>query len=256
MRGAGCVIPAAGDGLRLGGPRRKPFVTLSGAPLIVHALRACERATTIESVVVVAHAADQEAMRRLVAAQRLRKVRAVVPGGASRAESVRLGVAALPAPVAWVAIHDAARPCVRPALFDAAVAEARRCGAVACGLPASVTVKAVDAARQVRLTLDRESLWFLQTPQVCRRDWLLEAMARAGERLASFPDDVSILEWAGFPVRMVPGDPWNLKVTTREDLVLAEAILKAQQGGGGRLQATSSKRHAFRKKTEGVTPAA
>ena len=229
MRRVGCVIPAAGEGLRLGGPRRKPFVTLFSAPLVLHVLRACERAAAIESIVVAAHPDDASAMRRLVARQRLRKVHTIVAGGASRAESVRLGLDALPPQVTLVAIHDAARPCVTPALLNGAVAQASRDGAVACGLPASVTVKAVDDARHVRLTLDRESLWFVQTPQVCRRDWLLEAMARAEKRLASFPDDVSILEWAGFPVRMVPGDPWNLKVTTREDLVLAEAILRRRR---------------------------
>ena len=76
------------------------------------------------------------------------------------------------------------------------------------------------------LTLDRDSLWFVQTPQAARREWLMEALSRTNGLLAHFPDDASILEWAGFPVTMIPGDPMNIKVTTPEDLMLAEAILK------------------------------
>ena len=126
------------------------------------------------------------------------------------------------------------------------------------GLPASVTVKAAEADGTVRLTLDREHLWFMQTPQAFRREWMAQALEAVERRngppagpkgrrrgaapaclqddvaagrqadLSEYPDDASIVEAAGFPVRIVPGDPWNLKVTTRHDLVLAETILKAR----------------------------
>ena len=146
-------------------------------------------------------------------------------GGASRAESVAKGFALVPKEAGWVLVHDGARPCVTPQVIRRAVASARRWGAVACGLPSALTLKAVDEQGVVRVTLDREHIWAMQTPQVFRREWFAEALARIGGRLDGCSDDVAVLEAAGFPVRVVPGDPLNLKVTMREDLLVAEAIL-------------------------------
>lgn len=224
-RDVAAVIPAAGRGERLDRRLRKAFVAINGAPLIVHTLRVFERAPVISSVVVVAHPDDGARMRRLLRRAGVRKVTAVVAGGASRAESVARGVAALPAAVRWVVVHDGARPCLSADVLAQAVRAATRAGAVACALPASLTVKAVDKKEQVRLTLDRDALRFVQTPQVFRRDWFVDALRRVNGALAQFPDDVAILEQAGYPVRLIAGDPWNIKVTTRKDLVLAEAIL-------------------------------
>lgn len=221
-------MPAAGQGRRLGSRQRKAFVPLADEPLILHVLRALQATPAIGWIVVVAHPEDLLRMRRLVQRQRLRRVSAVVAGGPSRARSVVRGVAALPSAAKWLVIHDGARPCVTPSLMTSVIRHAKRSGAAACGLPASVTVKAVDESGAVRLTLDREALWFVQTPQAFRRDWFQEALKRAGEECEAMPDDVSFLEWAGFPVRMVPGDPLNIKVTTREDLLLAEFILRRQ----------------------------
>ena len=110
-------------------------------------------------------------------------------------------------------------------LLDRTLRAAKRHGAVACGTPASLTVKAVDGAGAVRLTLDRAHLWFVQTPQVFRRDWLGHALAQTNGTLAQFTDDAAIVEAAGYPVQMVEGDPYNLKVTTKKDLRIVQAIL-------------------------------
>jgi 2-C-methyl-D-erythritol 4-phosphate cytidylyltransferase len=236
-RDVGAVVPAAGKGTRLGGRQAKAFVPLSGTPLILHALRALQEAPAIGWIAVVVRPEDRAHMQRLVRRDHLTKVSAIVRGGTSRASSVVRGVDALPPDAQWVVIHDGARPCVTRRLIERTALHAKRYGAVACGLPASLTVKAVDGHQQVRLTLDREGLWFVQTPQAFRRDWLSETLARlrqarsngAGADLMSqFPDDAALLEWAGFAVRMVPGDPLNIKVTTPEDVVLAEAILRSR----------------------------
>ena len=224
----GVVVPAAGRGERLGGRMAKAFVLLAGRPLVCHTLAAFQRAPQVSSVVLVVRSEDQARMQQLVRHERFTKVRAVVLGGASRAVSVTRGVAALPAEARWVVVHDAARPCVTPALIATIIQQVKRHGAVACGLRSPVTVKAVDAHDQVRLTLDRESLWLIQTPQAFRRDWFADALANVNGTLEGFPDDVAILEWAGFPVRVVPGDPLNIKVTTSEDLLLAETILRSR----------------------------
>lgn len=238
-RDVGVVVPAAGDGARLKRGVRKAFVPLNGQPLVWHALRVLQATPVISVIVIAAHAEDQRRMQRLVRRARLTKVTAIIAGGASRAESVARGIAALPSSVQWVVVHDGARPCVTSALVTQIIQHAKRYGAAACGLPMSLTVKAVDQAGVVRMTLDRESLWAVQTPQAFRRIWFQEAWQRVtqeGVKPASpalgerFPDDVSVLEWAGFPVRMVPGQAWNVKVTRPEDLTLARAILHARNG--------------------------
>ena len=223
------MIPAAGSGLRFGTRMPKAFVTVAGAPLVIQTLRAFQASPEIEWIVVAAPPAHHARLRRLVARQRVKKLHAVVAGGPNRSASVAAGVAALPPEAEWVMIHDGARPCVTPSLIRSTVQAVKRFGAVACGLPAPMTVKAVDAHHAVRLTLERDSLWCVQTPQAFRRAWLEQALALAGRGLEQFPDDAAILEWAGFPVRMIPGDPLNIKVTTKDDLIVAEAILKRRR---------------------------
>lgn len=224
--GVGAVIPAAGTGARVGGRTSKAFIPLGGVPLIIHTLRVIQGAPSIRWIVVVARAEDRARVQQLLRRHRMTKVSAVVAGGPSRASSVARGVAALPPEAAWVVVHDGARPCVSRALIESVIAHARRHGAVACGLPASLTVKATDPTGTVRLTLDRDALWFVQTPQAFRRDWLSDAVSRVDGKLDSMPDDAALLEWAGYPVRMISGDPLNIKVTTREDVLIAAMILR------------------------------
>jgi len=222
--GVAAIIPAAGAGKRFRGTTRKLLINLRGRPLLVQTLRVLQQSPSIRWMVVVVRAGDQAKTQALLKRYGITKALPPCVGGASRAESVARGCAALPPQAEWVLVHDAARPCVSLQLIERAVAAAKRHGAVACGLPATLTVKAVDEQNEVRLTLDRDRLWFVQTPQVFRRDWLAQAIKQAEHRLAEFPDDASIVESAGFPVRMIPGDPLNVKVTTNEDVVLAEAI--------------------------------
>mgnify|MGYP001582826328 CR=1 FL=1 len=222
------IIPAAGAGRRLGGSARKPFVLLSGVPLLMHTLRAFQESPAVRWIIPVVRSGEEARVARLTRRYRITKSLPPRVGGRSRAESVANGFAALPREAAWVLIHDGGRPCVRGRLIDQAIRSAKRHGAVACGLPASLTVKAVDDTGGVRLTLDREHLWFVQTPQVFRRDWLTQALQRVDGTLQQFPDDAAILESAGFHVHMMRGDPLNIKVTTKEDVLLAETILRVR----------------------------
>ena len=233
MMTVAAIVPAAGAGRRFGGRLAKPLVDLDGAPLLVQTLRVLQRSPSIRWIIPVVGARHRSVVRQLLRRHGITKALAPVAGGASRAESVARGFAAMPRAARWILIHDAARPCVSEPLIASVVRGARRWGAAACGLPASVTVKAAEADGTVRLTLDREQLWFMQTPQAFRREWMAQALKAVGRRngLSEYPDDASIVEAAGFPVRIVPGDPWNLKVTTRKDLVLAETILKARAVG-------------------------
>ncbi len=224
------IVPAAGNGLRFGGSLAKTFVPLLGEPMLLYTLRALERASSVRWIIVAAKESAHAELETLIRQAGLTKTVKLCIGGASRAESVSRGFAVVPPEAKWVLVHDAARPCLTSKLVDQTVASAREHGAVACGLPASVTVKAVDETLRVRLTLDRDHLWFVQTPQVFRRDWFAQALERAQGQLGSFPDDASLLEWAGFPVKMVQGETLNLKVTLPEDRLLAEAILSSRVG--------------------------
>ena len=226
------IIPAAGIGRRFCGPTQKLFVRLDGLPLLVHTLRVMQRSPAVHWIVLVVRAGEERHVTALVRHQRLGKVSFVCAGGASRAASVAKGFAALPDAAQWVLVHDAARPCLSATLIQHAVAAAQRHGAVACGLPATLTVKAVDQRGRVQRTLDRSQLWLIQTPQVFRRAWFAQALARAGRRLERFSDDAALVEAAGYPVRIISGDPFNLKVTTHADLVLAEAVLRWRKSHG------------------------
>ncbi len=219
----GAVIVAAGRSERMGGVD-KLFAPLAGRPLLSHTLRAFEDAASIESVALVMNERNIDAARELVAVSGLTKVCAVVLGGERRRDSVLAGIEALAA-TDVVAVHDGARPLAAPALIDRVVAAALECGAAICAIPSKDTVKEADSGQVVR-TLDRSRLWLAQTPQAFRRDWLLEAHRAYG---GDATDDAMMVEALGYTVRIVEGDPHNLKVTTPEDLHALESLIRLRE---------------------------
>ena len=227
------IVVAAGRGARFGGPTNKLYVALDGMPLLAHAVQALQQSGSIRWIILVVGKEDGSRAKELITRYRWDKVLRLGVGGASRAESVAHGFALVPKDARWIVVHDGARPCVGHALMDRTVRAARRYGAAGGGIPSPLTVKAVDGQHMVRLTLDRESLWLAQTPQAFRREWFAEALARCGSRLSEFPDDAALVEAAGFPVRMVRADASNIKVTTPDDLVFAEAILHRRHQTSG-----------------------
>jgi 2-C-methyl-D-erythritol 4-phosphate cytidylyltransferase len=224
MGEVGAVIVAAGRSERMGGVD-KLFAPLAGRPLLSHTLLAFEDAPCVDRIAVVASERNIAAVRELVAESRFARVRAIVPGGARRRDSVRAGIEAL-AGVELVVVHDGARPLVAAGLVTRVVEAARASGAAICGIPARDTVKEVDQGEVIR-TLDRGRLWLAQTPQAFRLELLLEAH-RAFEGDAT--DDAAMVEALDHPVRVVQGDPHNVKVTTPEDLRLLEALIRLREG--------------------------
>lgn len=215
----GVVVPAAGAGTRLGPGAPKALRPLAGEPLLVHAVRRLRACPSVGPVVVAAPAAAVEEVRALLAPY----AAAVVAGGAERQESVAAGLAALPAEVELVLVHDAARALVPVAVVEAVVAALREgAGAVVPVVPVADTVKRVGAAGVVLATVPREDLRVVQTPQGFRRDVLEHAHRAAGSALT---DDAGLVEAAGGTVRTVPGAPEAFKVTTPFDLLVAEAVL-------------------------------
>ena len=216
------VVVAAGRSERMEGVD-KVFAPLMGRPLVVWTLAAFQHCDAIDAIVVVAAPRAVMRIEQLCTEWRLTKVRAVVSGGRERQDSVRAGLEAADG-AAIVAVHDGARALVTPGLIAAGVDLARESGAALCAIPARDTVKDVDGDPPVvRATIERGRAWLAQTPQVFARDLLLEAHGRAE---APATDDAALVEALGHEVRIYEGAASNLKVTTPEDLIIAEALLR------------------------------
>ena len=222
----GVVVPA-GRSERMEGID-KAFATLAGRPLLAWTLAAFKRCDDIEQVVLVAPTDSLDRFSELVREWRFTRVRRVVAGGPTRQGSVRAGIEATVG-AAILVVHDAARPLVGPDLISRGIALARESGAAICAVRARDTVKEVSGEPpHVTRTLDRDGLWLAQTPQCFERTLLLSAHARAR---SSATDDATLVEALGHEVVVYEGSTANLKVTTPQDLVLAEALLRARLSG-------------------------
>jgi 2-C-methyl-D-erythritol 4-phosphate cytidylyltransferase len=222
------ILPAAGRSSRFRDKEKKPFATLDGRAVW---LRSAElfvtRSDVVQCLIAVAKD-DQEVFRRRYGANLAFMNVQIVDGGAERFDSVANALAQVKPEADFVAIHDAVRPCVTDTLIDAVFAEAVKTGAALLAVPVADTVKQVDAQHQVKATLARTGLWLAQTPQVFRRDWLAGAYANRAKLGNDITDDAQLIEAAGHPVHVVEGAASNLKITTKSDLSLAEAILKSR----------------------------
>ena len=219
----GAVIAAAGSSSRMGG-RDKLAEPLDGIPVILRTLAAVEAVPEIREIVVVTREDRVEEYRRLLG--QCSRLRAVVPGGSTRQESVRNGVWALSPDCMLAAIHDGARPLVTPEVFARCIEAARSCGAATAAVPVKDTIKLADEAGRVLDTPDRSRLWAVQTPQIFDRERYLRAAEEAERRGLSCTDDCQLFEAMGWEVQLVMGDYRNLKLTTPEDFLAAGAYLE------------------------------
>jgi len=221
------ILPAAGKSSRFRDRDKKVFANLDGRAVW---LRAAElfvsRKDVCQCLVVVARE-DQETFRQRYGAHLVLLNVEVVEGGAERFESVANALARVK-DADFVAVHDAARPCLTSALIDEVFNRAAKVGAALLAVPVTDTVKRGKAQGQVEATVPRQGLWLAQTPQVFRRDWLAEAYAARARLGRDVTDDAQLVEALGHPVALVAGSPSNIKITTREDLALAEAVLKSR----------------------------
>ncbi len=222
------VVPAAGQGERLGKDVPKSLVLLRGRPLVQYPLEVLQQVPEVETIVVAVPPSGVDAVRHLAESARLSKVVAVVPGGPDRQASVARGLAALPPGPDVVLVHDGVRPFLTPSLVRAVAEAAARDGSATAAVPLAETVKSGERGWVVT-TLDRSHLYSIQTPQAFRRTLLEEAHREAERQGFRGTDDAALVERLGHRVRLVPGSPRNLKVTVPEDLSLAEAILRSTE---------------------------
>lgn len=215
---------------------KKPFAPLSGKAVWLHAAEKFLAHADVQQLIVVISAADREEFNRKFGANIVFLDLELFEGGTERADSIQNALAKVKEDIDLIAVHDAARPCLVGKWLDAVFEAADRDGAAILAEPVAATLKRVDANQRIEATVDRQQLWAAQTPQVFRRDLLLRAYAARDGK--SVTDDAMLVEQLGEPVTVVPGSPLNIKITTKEDLRLAEQILKIlprPKGQGGNL---------------------
>jgi 2-C-methyl-D-erythritol 4-phosphate cytidylyltransferase len=226
----GAVIAAAGSSQRMGGVD-KIFLSLAGKPLLAHVLGVFQECTMVDQIVIVLNEASLELGQRLVEEGGFSKVTGICPGGERRQDSVAEGLKRLEG-CQWVVIHDGARPCLTLDLIEKGLEEAEQTGAAIAAVPVKETLKIVEAEGTIQNTPRRESFWVAQTPQVFRFDIIREAYRQRKEEVT---DDASLVEALGYKVKIYRGSYDNIKVTTLEDLALAEIILRKRNESRYRL---------------------
>lgn len=220
------IVPAAGMGRRMGGEVAKQFLPLAGEPILVHTLRRASLDKAVEDIILVVPGDEVEwCQEEIVTRYRLDRVCQVVAGGKERQDSVYNGLRHLPPTCQWVAVHDGARPLLPAGLLSRAAAELGRFQAVITAVPVTDTIKQASLDLKVEATLERGRLWAVQTPQAFSVPLLKRAHEAALMEGYYATDDAALVERLGVEVGIVMGSYENIKVTTREDIDRAEAIL-------------------------------
>jgi len=228
------VVPAAGSGARMGARRRKPLLPLDSAPILAHTLTRLRAAQGCREIVLAVHPEDLPLFTPQVRESLEAEfgVSAVLPGGATRQQSVLAALEATSPTVPLVLIHDAVRPLVRVELIERVARQAAACGAAIAAGPCIATVKEVGDDGSVVRTHERRRLWLAQTPQGFHRELILRAHRLAAREGFTATDDAELVERLGRRVLVVQGNPENLKITTPQDLAVAETVLRWQQSRG------------------------
>jgi 2-C-methyl-D-erythritol 4-phosphate cytidylyltransferase len=220
------IIAAAGTGSRMASDRPKQFLQLAGTPIICHTLAPFEQCDSIHEVIVVLQSEEAAAFLTLAGKRGLRKLSRVVPGGTTRADSVQRGLMAIrPATAGLVVVHDGVRPFVTVEEIESVVAVAESNGAAILVAPVTDTIKQVSG-NSIATTLDRTQLRRALTPQCFRYELLRKAFEQADVNDPSLTDESALVEKIGVPVTMIEGNSRNIKITTPQDLLIAEALLK------------------------------
>jgi 2-C-methyl-D-erythritol 4-phosphate cytidylyltransferase len=221
------LIPAAGSGRRMGSDRNKLLLTLLDQPLLAWTLRAAKASRSVRWIGVIGQPEDFPDFKEIAVSVGMSKMVHLIPGGATRQESVYKGLQGLPAVAEQVLIHDGARCLVTPTLLDRCADELLHCPGLIAAVPVKDTIKVVDPASQMVIsTPDRRQLWAAQTPQGFEVNQLLQCHDRGARQGWEVTDDAALFEQCGIPVKIVLGEETNLKMTTPMDLAIAEFILR------------------------------
>ncbi len=215
------IIVAGGSSQRMKGIN-KLLHPILGIPVIARTLMAYENCTSIGGIYIACRKEDMSDIQSICDRYGIIKLKAIVEGGATRSQSVKNAFDAVDRNFEQVAIADGARPLITPLLIDKVLEEAMRCGAALCALPVTDTIKIADDDRFICSTPERSKLWAAQTPQIFKRELYAAALEKGGD----FTDDCALVESVGAKVKIVEGDPNNIKITHPIDIIIAEALIK------------------------------
>ncbi|MBD8070977.1 2-C-methyl-D-erythritol 4-phosphate cytidylyltransferase [Bacillus sp. PS06] len=218
------IILAAGQGKRMNAGKNKQFVTIKSIPLIIHTLRVFEEDDQCAGIILVINPIESEQINELLKKYEIKKVKRIVFGGKERQDSVYNGLKAI-GNTEIVLVHDGARPFVRIPTIHQLIEQAKSSSGAILAVPVKDTIKQVDDQLAVKNTIDRTNVWSIQTPQAFQVDILIDAHQKAREEGFLGTDDASLVERLGKNVYIVESDYKNIKLTTPEDLLFAEAIL-------------------------------
>jgi 2-C-methyl-D-erythritol 4-phosphate cytidylyltransferase len=220
------IIPAAGMGRRMGASRSKQYIPLNGLPLLVHTLKPFEESHLVDAIILTVPIGDKDYCKKEVVDMfGFKKVTDILHGGKERQDSVRIGLNMLDSGIDFVIIHDGVRPFITHQIIADSIHGAETSGACVVAVPAKDTIKAASEDHLVLRTLERKDLWLVQTPQTFRYEIIKEAHEKALADGFHSTDDSALVERLGNQVSIVQGSYNNIKITTSEDLIIAEAIL-------------------------------
>jgi 2-C-methyl-D-erythritol 4-phosphate cytidylyltransferase len=225
------IIPAAGQGKRMGAGRNKLLLTLEGVPILIHTLKVFEADAECSGIILAINPSDEQQFKSLLKEYGIHKVTSLVNGGKERQDSVYNGLMSVQSVDGIVLVHDAARPFIKLETIHNLVDAASRDGGSIVAVPVKDTIKKA-ANSVVAETVERSSLWAVQTPQAFRVSVLLEAHNKALREQFIGTDESSLVERIPHPVSIIEGDYDNIKLTTPEDLYFAEAILRKRKESG------------------------
>ena len=220
------LIPAAGQGKRMGTSIKKPYLMLGDKPILSHTIERFEQNSVIDEIIVIVDASDFTICNEhVIAPFRFRKTRELISGGETRQASVFNGLRTLSDDVNYVVIHDGVRPFINDDIIFRCLEATSECGASVAAVPVKETIKVANKNQYINYTPERDLLWRVQTPQVFRKSLLVEAHNKAIQDGINAPDDATLVEKLGVPVKLVMGSYKNVKLTTPEDLRFAETLL-------------------------------
>ena len=223
---APAIIVAAGAGVRMKTPIRKQYLLLRNRPILTHTLSVFQKCDAVSRIYLVAPEKDYDFIHQKILTSCCKNKEVVlIPGGKERQDSVYNGLSALSGDEKYILIHDGVRPLISSKMIEDCLRGAFEYGACILGLAVRETMKQANSDHFVKKTLNRDALWIAQTPQAFECDLIRRAHQKAKTENFCGTDDSSLVERLGIKVKIIAGTPWNIKITTPEDLVLAESIL-------------------------------
>jgi 2-C-methyl-D-erythritol 4-phosphate cytidylyltransferase len=225
------IVLAGGAGKRMGSSTNKQFLLLDNKPIIVHTLQVFQDCRPIDAIYLVVNHKDLPIIQEEILEQyHFGKILKLVIGGRLRQDSVRNGLEAIDEACDVVTIHDAARPFVSPSFIEKSIFLMEMFDAIIPAIPARDTIKAISKEGFVMKTLERDSLWQIQTPQTFKYELIMKAYREGMAKKLCGYDDSTFIEYLGKKVKVMEGSPYNIKITTPEDLVIAKGILSQLKG--------------------------